>query len=152
MHTSNLSLHIGNGLLVSQAFDVFGGLILLLIGAAIFYTLATWRFRALQLDGEILGVRRRGPYFHGVYRYVLPNGEAGQATSVQSHNTPQGFSSGRHVRIQVMPDKPGEAREQHAPLLWALAVALLQRTLGAVDTVAAAPTIPLCPGLQIVTA
>jgi len=67
MNTSTLSLHIGNGLLVSQAFDVFGGLFLLLIGAAIFYTLATWRFRALQ----------------------------------------------------------GEAREQHAPGLWALAVALL---------------------------
>jgi hypothetical protein len=125
MNTSTLSIHIGNGLLESQAFDVFGGLFLLLIGAALLYTLATWRFRALQLDGETLGVRRRGPYFHGVYRYVLPNGEAGQATSVQGHNTPQGFRSGRHVTIQVMPDKPGEAREQHAPWLWTLTVALV---------------------------
>jgi hypothetical protein len=60
-----------------------------------------------------------------VYRYVLPNGEVGQATSVQGHNTPQAFSCGRHVTIQVRPDKPGEAREQRATWLWALAVALL---------------------------
>jgi len=125
LNTSTLSFHIGSGLLESQALDVFGGLFLLLIGAAIFYTLATWRFRALQLNGETLGVRRRGPYFHGVYRYVLPSGQAAQATSVQGHTSPRDFRSGRHVTIQVMPEKPDEAREQRAPWLWVLAVALL---------------------------
>jgi hypothetical protein len=125
MNSSNLSLQISNGLFAGQVFDLLGGLFLLLIGAAIFYTIAAWRFRGLQVKGEIVGVRRRGPYFYGVYRYVLPSGEVRQATSVQSRNSPQGLQTGRHVPIQVMPDKPDEAREQHAPILWALAVGSL---------------------------
>lgn len=127
MNTSTISFHIGSGLLESQALDVFGGLFLLLIGAAIFYTLATWRFRALQLNGETLGVRRRGPYFHGVYRYALPNGQAAQATSVQGHNSPRDFRTGRHATIQMMPDKADEARKQGAPWLWKRVTALLAK-------------------------
>jgi hypothetical protein len=63
MNSSFQSIHIGNGLLESQASAVCGGLFLLLIGAAIIHTLASWRFRALQLDGETLGVRRPGALF-----------------------------------------------------------------------------------------
>lgn len=122
MDFNNLSLRIGNGLFAGQAFDLFGGLFLLLIGGAILYNIAVWRFRGLQVDGEIVGVRRRGPYFHGVYRYALPNGEPRQATSVQGNISPLNLQTGRHVPIQVMPKMPDEAREQHATLLWALAV------------------------------
>jgi hypothetical protein len=125
LNFNNFSIHIGSGLFASQVFDFFGGFFLLLIGAAILYTIASWRFRGLQVDGEIIGVRRRGPYFHGVYRYIQPSGEPRQATSVQGSNNPQRLQAGRHVPIQVMPDKPDEAREQHAPMLWTLTIALL---------------------------
>jgi Protein of unknown function (DUF3592) len=125
MNTNSFSVHIGNGLFVGQIFDVLGGLFLLLIGAAIFYTLLAWRLRGLTVDGEIVGVRQRGPHFHGVYRYVLPNGESREATSIQSYNNTHDFQTGRHVPIQVMADKLDEAREQHAPMLWALAVGTL---------------------------
>jgi hypothetical protein len=122
---NSFSLQVGNGLFAGSVFDLLGGLFLLLIGAAILYTLAIWRFRGMQVDGEIIGVRRRGPYFHGVYRYVLPSGEYAEATSVQSRDNSQGLQAGRHVPIQVMADKLHEAREQHAPMLWALAIGLL---------------------------
>ncbi len=45
MNFNNLSLQIGSGLFAGQVFDCFGGLILLSIGTAIFYTIASWRFR-----------------------------------------------------------------------------------------------------------
>jgi len=125
MNFNSFSLQLGSGLFAGQIVDLLGGLCLLLIGAAILNTLASWRLRGLQVDGEIIGVRRRGPYFHGVYRYALPSGEPRQATSVQGSNSPQGLQTGRHAPIQVMLDKPDEAREQHAPLLWALAIGLL---------------------------
>lgn len=125
MEFKNYSLQIGSGLFAGQIFDLFGGLFLVLIGAAIFYTLASWRVRAMQVDGEIVGVRRRGSQFHGVYSYLLPSGESRRATSVQGANSPQSLQSGRHVTIQVMPDNPDEAREQHAPMLWTVAFGLL---------------------------
>jgi outer membrane lipoprotein-sorting protein len=116
MNLSFLSLHIGNELLVSQAFDVFGGLFPSRIGAAIVYTLATWRFRVRQLEGEILGVRRLEPYFHGVYRFVLSNGEAGQATSVQSRNALRGFSGG-WVLLLTLSSMTVHAEEAPAAIL-----------------------------------
>ena len=56
MNFNNVSIHIGSGFFASQVFGFFGGLFLLLIGAAIIHTLASWRFRGLQVDGEIIGV------------------------------------------------------------------------------------------------
>jgi predicted DCC family thiol-disulfide oxidoreductase YuxK len=125
VNPNNFSLQFGNGLFAGQVFDILGGSFLLLIGAAILQPLAYWRFRGLQVEGEIIGVRRRGACYHGVYRYVLPGGEYCEATSVQSRNSPQGLQTGRRVPIQVMTDKLDEAREQHASLLWALAIGLL---------------------------
>jgi hypothetical protein len=125
MNFNNLSFPIGKGHFADQDFDSLGGLFLLLTGAVLFYTLASWRFRGLQVDGEIIGVRRRGSYVHGVYRYVLPSGEYCEATCVQGRNSSRGLLTGRRVPIQVMTDKLDEAREQHAPMLWALAIGLL---------------------------
>jgi Protein of unknown function (DUF3592) len=125
MNFNDLSVHIGNGLFAGQVVDLYGGLFLLLVGAAILRTLASWRFCGLQVDGEIIGVRHRGPHFHGVYRYVLPSGEYCEATAVQSCDSLQGLQTGRRVPIQVMTNKLDEAREPHAPTLWALAIGLL---------------------------
>jgi hypothetical protein len=125
MNINDASISMAHGILLGQIFVLLGGLFLFVIGGAIFHTLAFWRIRALRVDGETIGVRRRGPYFHGVYRYSLPSGETHEATAVQASVSPRGIVAGRHVAIQVMPDKPDEAREQHAPVLWALAIGSL---------------------------
>jgi hypothetical protein len=124
MSFNNFSLQLGSAPL-AEVFDLLGGLFLLLAGSAILHTLASWRFLGLQVVGEIIGVRQRGPYFHGVYRYLLPSGEYCEATSVQSRNSSLGLHTGRRVPIQVMTHRLDEAREQHASMLWPLGIGLL---------------------------
>ncbi len=48
MNFNNLLLQIGSGIFAGQVFDFFGGLFLLSIGAAIFYSVASWRLRSTQ--------------------------------------------------------------------------------------------------------
>lgn len=66
MSASNFSIHLGNGVVAGRIFYLLSGLFPLLIGAAIFHALATWRSRRMPVDGENIGVRRRGLRFHVV--------------------------------------------------------------------------------------
>jgi Protein of unknown function (DUF3592) len=118
-------IQIEPGFFFGQMASVLGGLFLLLLGAAILYSIAYWRLRAQQFEGVIIGIRRRGAYFHSVYRYALPGGEMREATSVQGGSSMKGRTTGRRLEIRVMADHPGEARESAAPVTWAVAVALV---------------------------
>lgn len=113
------------GVFVGQIAYVFGGLFLCLLGSAIFYTIAVWRLRGRQVEGEILGIRRRGGQFYSVYRYALPNGGFCEATSVQGSSSPVGRATGNRVAIRVMADKPGEAHEAASVSMWLLAFGLV---------------------------
>jgi Protein of unknown function (DUF3592) len=106
---------------------VLFGLFLILLGAAIFYTIAQWARRGRRIEGEVLGVRRRNAQFHSVYRYALPLGGWGEATSVQGSGSLDGRATGIRKLIRVMPDHPEEAREPASPVMWLLAFGL---TLG----------------------
>jgi len=118
-------IQIEPGFFFGQMASVLGGLFLLLLGAAIFYTIAYWRLHAQRVEGVIIGIRRRGAYFHSVYRYALPGGEMREATSVQGGSSLKGRTTGRRLEIRVRADRPGEAREAHAPVTWAVALALV---------------------------
>jgi hypothetical protein len=50
---------------------LLGGLFLLLLGAAILYSIAYWRLHAQHVEGVIIGIRRRGAYFHSDHVTVL---------------------------------------------------------------------------------
>jgi Protein of unknown function (DUF3592) len=104
---------------------VLGGLFLFLLGAAILYSIAYWRRHGQRVEGVIIGIRRRGAYFHSVYRYALPGGESREATSVQGSSSLKGRTTGRRLEIRVMADHPGEAREAAGAVTWALALALI---------------------------
>jgi hypothetical protein len=108
-----------------QIASIFGGLFFMLLGSAIFYTIAVWRFRGQQVEGEIIGIRRRGDQFHTVYRYALPAGGFCEATSVQGSGSPIGRTTGRRVALRVMPDKPAEAHEAASAPMWLLASGLV---------------------------
>ncbi len=73
----------------------------------------------------MIGVRRRGGQFHSVYRYALPEGGRGEATSVQGSGSLDGRGTGTRRMIRVIPEHPEEAREPAAPVIWALACGLI---------------------------
>jgi hypothetical protein len=100
-----------HGIMFGQVTCLLGGLFLLLVGISLLFTLFYWRTRALTAEGEIIGVRQAGRYFHTVYRFTLPGGEVREATSGQGSTNLQGRSTGRRVPILVMPDRPDEIRE-----------------------------------------
>jgi hypothetical protein len=118
-------ISIGNGIMFGQVGYLLGGLFLLFIGLAILYTLLYWRVRALDLEGEIIGVRQAGQYFHTVFRFVMPDGSTKEATSGQGSSSLRGRLAGRRVSISVMPNQPGEVREAMSPTIWAWAIGSL---------------------------
>jgi hypothetical protein len=118
-------IQIEPGFFFGQIASVLGGLFLLLLGVAILYSIAYWRLHAQRVEGVIIGIRRRGAYFHNVYRYALPGGELREATSVQGSGSLKGRTTGRRLEIRVRADHPGEAREASSPVMWALALGLV---------------------------
>lgn len=111
--------------LIGQLAYVLFGLFLLLLGLAIFYTIAKWARSGRQVEGEILGVRRRGAQFHNVYRYALLEGGWGEATSVQGSGSLAGRGTGTRRLIRVMPEHPEEAREPTSAVTWLTASGLV---------------------------
>src|ERR1017187_1467190 len=118
-------ISIGHGIMFGQVGYLLGGLFLILIGLAVLYTLLYWRVRALHLEGEIIGVRQTGPYFHSVFRFVMPDGSPKEATSAQGSASLNGRTAGRRVAISVMRNQPQEVREAMSPTVWVLAVGSL---------------------------
>src|ERR1017187_537590 len=118
-------ISIGHGIMFGQVGYLLGGLFLILIGLAVLYTLLYWRVRALHLEGEIIGVRQAGPYFHSVFRFVMPDGSTTEATSGQGSSSLRARTAGRRVAISVMPNQPHEVREAMSPTIWALAIGSL---------------------------
>jgi hypothetical protein len=113
------------GILFHQIAGVLGGLFLIVLGVAILYTIASWARRGRRVEGEVIGVRRRGGQFHSVYRYALPEGGFREATSVQGSSSLDGSGTGTRRIIRVLPEHPEEAREPAAPVMWALAWGLV---------------------------
>ncbi len=113
------------GVLFQQMFAVLVGLLLILLGVAIFYTIAYWARRGRRVEAEVIGVRRRGGQFHSVYRYALPEGGLREATSVQGSSSLDGRATGTRRMIRVLPEHPEQARELAAPAMWALACGLV---------------------------
>jgi Protein of unknown function (DUF3592) len=122
--TSN-DISIEPQIFFGQMASVLGGLLLFMLGSAILYSIAYWRRRGQRVEGVIIGIRRRGAYFHSVFRYVLPSGEWREATSVQGSSSLKGRTTGRRRELRVMADHPGEARESAGAVTWTLALALI---------------------------
>ena len=113
------------GILLQQMVFVLGGLFLILLGVAIFYTIAYWARRGQRVEGEVIGVRVRGGQYHSVYRYDLPGLGLREATSVQGGSSLDGRSTGTRRMIRVIPEHPEEAREPAATVIWVLACGLV---------------------------
>lgn len=103
--------------LVGICFAAVGGL---MIGNAVF-----WRLHARRVEGEIIGARRSGQYFHTVYRYLLPGGESHDGTSIVGHTSLGGRLTGARVLLQVMPARPNEVQEARSPVPTLLGVCFL---------------------------
>ena len=123
MRINGSDIPIEPGVLLGQMAYVLFGLLLILLGAAILYTIAKWAFRGRKVEGEVLGVRRRGTQFHSVYRYALQQGGWGEATSVQGSSSLAGRGTGTRRLIRILPgdtsnrlpDHAEEAREPSEP-------------------------------------
>jgi uncharacterized protein DUF3592 len=125
----NHEIAIEPGIFFGQMAYVLGGLLLLLMGAAIFYTMWQWRRHGQQVEAVVLGIRRRGAQVHSVYRYAMPDGGLREVTSVQGSSSMKGRETGRRMMIRVMPGhapgQPDEAREAPGFVMWALASGLV---------------------------
>jgi len=120
----NHEISLDPSIFFGQIFSVLFGILLLLLGVAIFYTIADWWLRGQRIAAFIIGVRRRGPQFFTVFRYSLHNGEVREATSIQGGSSLKGRDSGRRLTIRVMPNQPDAARETPGTVMWALASGL----------------------------
>jgi len=115
-------ISIGHGIVFAQAAWLLAGLFLIVIGVAVLYSILDWRIRAQHLRGEIIGVRQRDRYFHNVFRYVGTDGVSREATSLEGSTSLQHRDTGRQLAIEVMRDRPAEAREAVAPAAWAVGI------------------------------
>ncbi|GAA3765489.1 DUF3592 domain-containing protein [Terriglobus aquaticus] len=111
--------------LLGQIAAAVFGLLLILIGVAVLYTIAQWACRGRKVDGVVVGVRRRGTQFYSVYRYALEEGGWGEANAVQGSGSLAGRGTGTRKLIRVTPERPDEAREAAAPVVWSLAFGFL---------------------------
>src|SRR5689334_2077620 len=84
-----------------------GGALCAGIGALLLGSRLHWRLRASRVTATVVGVRSsdRGTYFP-VYRYTLPTGVSGEATSDTGSNATSGMTTGRSVDIFVFPEHP----------------------------------------------
>lgn len=113
-------ISIGHGIVVAQASWLLVGLFLMLVGVAVLYSILSWRMRGQRLVGELIGVREHDRYFHNVFRYVGTDGAPYEATSLQGSTSLRHRNTGRRMRIEVMRDRPTEAREAAEPVSWAV--------------------------------
>jgi Protein of unknown function (DUF3592) len=120
----NHEISIQPGIFFGQIVYVCGGLFLMLLGAAIFYTTAHWRRHGVRVEGTIVGVRRQGLQIHNVYQYALPSGGVHEATATQGSGSLKGRETGLRVEIRVLPDHPEQAHEAPSLVMWALAFGL----------------------------
>ncbi len=129
MRINGNDIPIEPGVLLGQMAYALFGLLLILLGAAILYTIAQWALRGRRVEGEVLGIRRRGTQFHSVYRYALQQGGWGEATSVQGSSSLAGRGTGTRRLIRILPEHPPdsseEAREPASLVIWSLALGLV---------------------------
>jgi hypothetical protein len=96
------------GLLVGGA--LFAGIGALLLGSRLH-----WRLRASRVTATVAGVRpSSGHTFFPVYRYTLPNGVSGEATSDTGSSATESMRTGRTAEIFVFPEHPDKATEADA--------------------------------------
>lgn len=95
-----------NQLAVLAAALICGGIGGALLGNALF-----WRIHAVRVQGELIGVRRRGNVFRSVYRYALPAGGSAEGTSNEGSRSLLGRETGTRRALLVIPEHPNEAQE-----------------------------------------
>ena len=89
-----------------------GGALCAGIGALLLGSRLHWRLRASRVTATVVGVRPsgRGTFFP-VYRYTLPNGVSGEATSDTGSSATEGMTTGRATDIFVFPEHPDKVAE-----------------------------------------
>jgi len=101
-------------------FAALGGVVL---GNALY-----WWARARRIQGELIGVRQDGGYFHSVFRYSLA-GQSYEATSDQGSTSLPGPDTGAIVPLLIIPGNFAVAEEARSHV-WTL-VGALSAALGA---------------------
>lgn len=94
------------------------------IGAALLGNALFWKLHAIRVQGELIGVRKRGKTFRSVYRYALPSGGAAEGTSHEGSSSLQGRESGAKRALLVIIEHPDEVQEASSPV-WSVVGALL---------------------------
>ena len=94
------------GFLVAGA--MCGGLGAVLVGSRLH-----WRLRAARVTGTVIGVRQGNnkSVFYPVYRYALPNGASGEATSDTGSSATDGMRTGSQAALLVFADHPDRAAD-----------------------------------------
>ena len=99
---------------LNQVGLLLGGALCAGVGALLLGSRLHWRLRGTRITGTLIGVRQgglSGSAFYPVYRYALPNGVSGEATSETGSGSPAGMNTGRQVPLLVLASHPGQAAD-----------------------------------------
>lgn len=88
-----------------------GALICGAIGADLLGNALFWKIHAIRVQGELIGIRKRGSVFRSVYRYALPTGGTADGTSNQGSSSLQGRQTGTKRALLVIAEHPDEVQE-----------------------------------------
>jgi len=107
----------------AQTGYIIGGTILLVVGGVILADWLRWKAKAVEVEGEIIGLKPRGDVFLPVYRYEL-DGETLEATSRTGSSSIKGQETGTRVTILILRSDPSRAQPARAAI-WPLIGLLL---------------------------
>ena len=94
------------------------------IGAALLGNALFSQLHAVHVQGELIGVRRRGDLFRSVYRYALPAGGSVEGTSIEESSSLYDRDTGTRRGLWLILERPNEVQEASSPV-WGVVGALL---------------------------
>ncbi len=99
----------------AQTGYIIGGTVLLLIGGVLLADWLRWKAKAVEVEGEVIGLKPRGDVFLPVYRYTL-DGVTQEAVSNTGSSSISGQDTGTLVKILILRSDPARAQPARAPV------------------------------------
>lgn len=114
----------------AQCIFVVAGLASLGVGAFLLYSRLRWMLRAVEVEGEVTGVRQHGRFFYATYRYSFSEGDPVNAMADEGATDTRDMETGKRVKLLAMRDAPGTVHVPGNPLWTVLGAVLTAMGLG----------------------
>ena len=103
----------------AQCIFVVAGLAALIAGVWLLYNRLRWALKAVEVEGEVTGVRQYENLFYATYRYSFADGNAQYAMADEGTADTRDLETGKKVKLLALRDAPETVHVPGNPL-WAI--------------------------------